>query len=365
MTSIEQLATQNFPQHQIDRHQRQVLAELEGLRQRLSPSGRQSNNRSWRFWRKPQVQRGLYLWGGVGRGKTWLMDLFYDSLGELPRQRLHFHRFMQQTHAAMGQLQGRANPLGLVAGQLAGKIRLLCLDEFSVIDIADAVILAGLLRGLFEQGICLVTTSNQPPELLYRGGIQRASFLPAIDLLQRHTQVLELNGSLDYRRRLVERAGVYHWPLGEEAEACLRQAFAQLQCEPLERDGQLSLLSREVTFRLRSGGLIWFDFDALCGPPRSQYDYIELARQQHTVFISDIPRLDGSSDDRARRFILLVDEFYDRGVKLMASASVAPESLYCGERLAFEFQRTASRLQEMQTADYLSRPHVQKTEGRG
>jgi cell division protein ZapE len=356
MTSIEQIAAQEFPQHQPDVGQQLALIELEGLRQRLLSSAAQAS--PWRFWRKPQGQRGLYLWGGVGRGKTWLMDLFHASLGPLPRQRLHFHRFMQQTHAELSRLQGQANPLQALAKGLAKRARLLCLDEFGVIDIADAVILAGLLRGLFEQGICLVTTSNQPPELLYRGGIQRASFLPAIDLLQRHTQVLELVGGLDYRLQLAQSAGVYHWPLNDAAEDSLQQLFAKLHGEPPEADGRISLLSREVPFRLRSGGLIWFDFDALCGPPRSQYDYIELSRQQHTVFISDIPRLDGSSDDRARRFILLVDEFYDRGVKLFVSASAPPEALYCGERLAFEFQRTASRLREMQTAAYLSRNHL-------
>ncbi len=354
MPSIEQIAAEQFPQHVLDAHQCEALAQLDRLRQHLG-AGRKP---VWQFWRKPEPIPGLYLWGGVGRGKTWLMDLFYDSLGDLPRQRLHFHRFMQQVHARMGQLQGQANPLQRLARQLAQETQLICLDEFNVIDIADAVILAELLRGLFAQGISLVTTSNQPPERLYRGGIQRASFLPAIDLLQRHTRVVELAGALDYRLQVAERAGVYHWPLGESAEERLQQTFQQLHGEPVEEAGQVSLLSRDVAFRYRSGGMVWFDFDALCGPPRSQYDYIELARNHHTVFISDIPRLDGSSDDRARRFILLVDEFYDRGVKLMASASAAPDALYCGERLAFEFQRTASRLQEMQTATYLSRPHL-------
>lgn len=353
MTTIEQIAAAQFPRHEPDAYQRAALEHLEGLRRQLV----RPRQPGWQFWRKPDPVAGLYLWGGVGRGKTWLMDLFYTSLGELPRQRLHFHRFMQQVHADLAALQGQSDPLPKVAARVARRGALLCLDEFNVVDIADAMILAGLLRGLVAQGLMLVTTSNQPPQRLYRGGIQRASFLPAIDLLERYTQVVELGGDLDYRLRVAERSGVYHWPLDETAETLMTEAFTELHSEPVERDGQVSVLSREVPFRFRSGGLAWFDFDALCGPPRSQYDYIELARNHHTLFISDIPRLDGSSDDKARRFILLVDELYDRGVKLVASANAPADALYCGERLAFEFQRTASRLQEMQTAAYLSQPH--------
>ncbi len=339
-----------------DPHQRvavEALQRVAGELARPRPSG-------WRRWfeRPGQPVTGLYLWGGVGRGKTWLMDLFNDSLGELPRARLHFHRFMQLVHAELTAIKGRANPLQLVAGQMARRWRLLCLDEFHVVDIGDAVILAGLLRSLFEQGIVLVTTSNAPPEDLYRDGIQRASFLPAIDLLHRHTQVLELGGERDYRRLILEQARVYHTPLGEATRAALETEFDRLAPGTIDGPGVLDINGRAIPYLRRSGDLAWFDFDALCGPPRSKNDYIELARTHHTVFISDIPVMGAARDDRTRRFIFLVDEFYDRRVKLVVSAEAPVQRLYVGERLAFEFQRTASRLAEMQTAAFLGRPHL-------
>lgn len=340
--------------HREDPDQVRVLVRLDRL---LADCTAAPAPRRWPFARKRRAPRGIYLWGGVGRGKTWLMDLFHDALPGEAKQRVHFHRFMQDIHEQLRQHGRQADPLTRIARRLAARSPVLCLDEFVVTDIGDAMIIAGLLRALFAEGVTLVTTSNQPPELLYRGGIQRASFLPAIDLLQRHCEVIELGGDFDYRRQVAERSGVYHWPLGEAAEASLRAAFDGLATEPVERDGTARILNRDIPFRCRSGGLAWFDFNALCGPPRSQNDYIELARQHHTVLISDIPHLDGSSDDRSRRLIMLIDEFYDRRVKLLLSAAARPEALYCGERLAFEFQRTASRLEEMQTPEYLSMPH--------
>jgi cell division protein ZapE len=338
-----------------DTHQLVVLDAFDRL---LDELGSQPPKRGWLIRRKPSLVRGIYLWGGVGRGKTWLMDLFYDALCDDAKRRVHFHRFMQAIHDELKHLHGQANPLQRVARKLAGDTRVLCLDEFHVTDIGDAVILAALLRALFSEGVTLVTTSNQPPDRLYLGGIQRASFLPAIDLLNLHTRVIELGGDFDYRRQVAESTGMYHWPLDDDSEQRLQQAFARLATEPLERDGVVSILSRDIPFRYRSSGMVWFDFDALCGPPRSKNDYIEVARRHHTVFVSGIPRLDGSRDDRSRRFIFLIDEFYDRRVKLMLSADAQPQALYCGERLAFEFQRTASRLREMQTAEYLALPHL-------
>ncbi|MFM1891943.1 MAG: hypothetical protein RLZ44_1020 [Pseudomonadota bacterium] len=343
-----------------DPDQELAVARLDELSARLARAPVPS--RSWRAWLRPtpaarSPERGLYLWGGVGRGKTWLMDLFFQSLPIAAKERLHYHRFMQRTHAELRRLSGRANPLDQVARELAQQVRVLCLDEFVVTDIGDAMILAGLLRGLVREGVTLVTTSNVPPERLYRDGIQRASFLPAIDLLERHTEVLQLAGDRDYRRQILSRAAVYHEGLGAETEQRLRREFETLAKEDYEQDGALQVLGRAIAFRYRAGGLVWFDFDALCGPPRSQQDYIEVARCHHTVLISDIPRLDGSRDDRTRRFIFLIDEFYDRNVKLIVSAAAAPERLYSGERLAFEFQRTASRLLEMQTSAYLARAH--------
>jgi cell division protein ZapE len=335
------------------------LAVVEGL-QRVAFDLQRPRPAAWRRWfgRDTPPVRGVYVWGGVGRGKTWLMDLFHDSLGELPRARLHFHRFMQLVHDELGAIKGRPNPLQLVAAQMARRWRLLCLDEFHVVDIGDAVILAGLLRSLFERGLVLVTTSNAAPHELYRDGIQRASFLPAIDLLQRHTQVLELAGEHDYRRMILEQARVYHTPLGAATESALEAEFRRLAGTEVEGPGELLINGRAMPFRLHAGDLAWFDFDALCGPPRSKNDYIELARTHQTVFISDIPVMGASRDDRTRRFIFLVDEFYDRRVKLVLSAETPVARLYSGERLAFEFQRTASRLAEMQTAAYLGRAHL-------
>jgi cell division protein ZapE len=325
-----------------DAHQRQALAAL----QRVIDELQQPQPGGWRglLRRSPPAVRGVYLWGGVGRGKTWLMDLFHDHVDGVKKARFHFHRFMQLVHRELGAIKGRSDPLKLVAAGMARDWRLLCLDEFHVTDIGDAVILAGLLRSLLEQGVVLVTTSNVVPDRLYRDGIQRASFLPAIDLLNRHTQVIELGGDRDYRKMLLEQARVYHTPLGEATDARLQDEFHQLANTTPEGPGDLMINGRAMSFRLRAEDIVWFDFEALCGPPRSKNDYIELARCHQTVFMSDIPVMGGSRDDRTRRFIFLVDEFYDRRVKLVLSAEAAAPRLYIGERLAFEFQRTVSRL---------------------
>ena len=338
-----------------DADQRRALAAL----QRVADDIAVPVARGWRSWlrRETPMIRGLYLWGGVGRGKTWLMDLFHDNLDDVARKRFHFHRFMQLVHAELAGIKGKANPLEIVAGRMANDWRLLCLDEFNVVDIGDAVILGGLLRALFDKGVTLVTTSNVPPDDLYRDGIQRASFLPAIDLLNRRTDVIELGGDRDYRRMILEQARVFHSPLGPETDGLLREEFERLANTAIDNDGALLINNRVMPFRSRAGDMVWFDFEALCGPPRSQHDYIELARTHQTVFISDVPVMGGSRDDRTRRFIFLVDEFYDRRVKLVISAESPAQRLYIGERLAFEFQRTVSRLTEMQTPAFLGRPH--------
>ncbi len=306
--------------------------------------------------RKPAPIKGLYLWGGVGRGKTWLMDLFYEHLSPVKRQRLHFHRFMQLVHAQLGDLRQR-NPLQQVARSMARQWQLLCLDEFNVTDIGDAMILGGLLQALVNEGVVLVVTSNVPPDELYRDGLQRASFLAAIDLLNSALQVQHIEGERDYRCELLSRQHVYHWPLDDAAERALWQEFEQVSGGAAESGGALEVNGRQLPCRYHAEGAIWFDFEALCGPPRSQLDYVELARIESTVFLSDIPILGSGRDDRTRRFIFLVDEFYDRRVKLVISAEAPPVRLYSGERLAFEFQRTVSRLTEMQTQGYLSTPH--------
>lgn len=339
-----------------DHYQLGVIDALQRVCDEVTRPGPQG----WRRWLAPPVApvRGVYLWGGVGRGKTWLMDLFHDNLSGSSKARFHFHRFMQLVHHELTAIKGKANPLQLVAAKMARQWRVLCLDEFHVVDIGDAVILAGLLRSLFEQGIVLVTTSNAAPDDLYRDGIQRASFLPAIDLLNRHTEVRELGGERDYRKMILEQAQVYHTPLGADTDVALEAEFERLSNTAVQGPGELVINGRAMPYRRCAEDLVWFDFDALCGPPRSKNDYIELARTHQTVFISDIPIMGASRDDRTRRFIFLVDEFYDRRVKLVVSAEAPLQRLYIGERLAFEFQRTVSRLTEMQTPAFLGRPHL-------
>jgi cell division protein ZapE len=350
----QQLASSGF---EADPYQQKALTSLQSVGAALAAETPPTGWRKWFGHRRDQI-RGVYLWGGVGRGKTWLMDLFHDSLGDLPRTRLHFHRFMQLVHDELGTVQGKSDPLSIVASRMAAQWRVLCLDEFNVVDIGDAVILAGLLRSLFGHGIVLVTTSNVAPDDLYRDGIQRASFLPAIALLNQNTEVVELGGERDYRRLVLEQARVYHTPLGADTDARLKAEFERLANGTPEGPGDLMVNGRAMPYRHRAADMVWFDFEALCGPPRSQNDYIELARCQQTVFLSDIPVMGSARDDRTRRFIFLIDEFYDRRVKLVLSAEAPVQRLYVGERLAFEFQRTVSRLTEMQTPAFLGRPHL-------
>jgi len=302
--------------------------------------------------------RGLYIWGTVGRGKTMLMDRFYENLDVPYKMRSHFHRFMYEVHGELKQLKNLENPLEEVAERLALKARVICFDEFFVNDIADAMILGTLFEALFRRGVTLVTTSNVPPAQLYRDGLQRQRFLPVIALLQTHTQVLELGAGVDYRLRVLEQAEIYHYPLDADADTNLDKYFRAIAPDEARQDVPLALNDRHVTARALADGVVWFDFQAICGGPRSQDDYIELARCYQTVMISGIPQLTRDNEDEARRFIALVDEFYDRNVKLIVSAASALEELYRGKKLEFEFQRTCSRMQEMQSHDFLARPHL-------
>ena len=300
---------------------------------------------------------GLYLWGRVGRGKTFLMDLFAASLPHGVVLRRHFHRFMGEVHAALRELGERQSPLVDVAAGIAARCRVLCLDEFLVQDIGDAMILANLLDALFAQGVSLVTTSNTPPSKLYQGGLQRARFLPAIALVERHCHVAEMASPHDWRLRALTQAPVYHTPPGAEAERALARIFAsQAQGEPQD-GGTIELNGRAVPLRKRAGGVLWFDFDALCEGPRAVADYIALAKAGPTVIISNVPQFSIYSEDAAKRFVQLVDEFYDRHVKLVLSAAAPITELYDGERLRAEFGRTESRLIEMQSEAYLALPH--------
>lgn len=306
-----------------------------------------------RYWEPAQ---GLYFWGGVGRGKTYLMDVFYDALPFEEKKRTHFHRFMRQVHRELKTLDGQKNPLEKVADTFAASTRVLCFDEFFVSDITDAMILAGLMESLFARGVTLVATSNIVPEGLYKDGLQRARFLPAIALLQANTDVVNVDGGVDYRLRALERAELYHCPLDDEADVSLRRSFDSLAPEPGHADQEIEIEGRMIPVRWEADDVAWFDFTALCDGPRSQNDYIELAREYHAILISNVPQFN-HADDQARRFINLVDEFYDRNVKLVLSAEVPLEQLYLEGRLSFEFERTQSRLLEMQSHDYLAREH--------
>lgn len=300
---------------------------------------------------------GLYFWGGVGRGKTYMMDLFYDSLAFERKLRVHFHRFMQRVHRELAELEGHSNPLDTIAARFAGECRVICFDEFFVSEIGDAMILATLLDGLFRRGVTLVCTSNIEPDGLYWNGLQRARFLPAIDLLNRYTKVLNIDGGVDYRLRTLEQAQLFHSPLGPEAEASLRKSYEELALTGGDQGQDLEVNGRLIHARRHADDVVWFDFDELCDGPRSQNDYIELAREFHAVILSSVPVMGADSDDQARRFINLVDEFYDRCVKLIISAEAPIPDLYTGTNLTFEFERTESRLLEMQSHDYLELPH--------
>ena len=302
--------------------------------------------------------KGLYLWGGVGRGKTWLMDGFFEGLPVAEKRRLHFHRFMQEVHARLKALPDREDPLEVVATGFRGQARVLCFDEFFVSDITDAMLLGRLFQHLFAQGLTLVATSNLPPDELYKDGLQRARFLPAIRLLKHHCQVLNVDGGTDYRLRHMQGLSLYHVPAGPAADAALAGMFEHLTGHLPARGETLLINDRPIPARRHADGVAWFDFAALCAGPRSSEDYIEIARSFHTLLLSDIPPLGPEQEDEARRFIALVDELYDRRVKLVTSAAVSLEGLYTGRRLGFEFQRARSRLTEMQTKTYLSLPHL-------
>jgi len=301
---------------------------------------------------------GLYLWGGVGRGKTHLMDLFYESLPFPDKRRQHFHRFMREAHRGLKRHGDLQDPLEAVADDVARETRVLCFDEFFVSDVADAMILATLLGALFRRGVCLVATSNIPPSDLYRGGLQRQRFLPAIEALERHTRVINVDGGIDYRLRVLEKAEIYHFPLDAGADTIMADTFRRLAPDGQEGALSLNVEGRDIPALGEGDGVVWFDFKALCEGPRSQNDYMELAHEYHTVLLAHIPVIGPENENAARRFIALVDEFYDRNVKLIISAEAAARDLYQGKKLEFEFQRTLSRLEEMQTREYLALPHL-------
>ncbi len=307
--------------------------------------------------RIPAPCAGLYLCSGVGRGKTWLMDLFFDSLPFPDKQRVHFHRFMQQVHNQLRDIDDTQDPLQLVGANWAKNCRVLCLDEFFVSDIADAMLLSGLLDALFQNGVTLVTTSNIPPDDLYGDGLQRAKFLPAIELIKQHSRVFEVGGEQDFRLRILEQSDIYHHPLDDAAVEAMNTSFERMTAGCV-LDHHLRINARTFVAIKRGDGVVWFGFEELCLKPRGSIDYIEIAKRFNTVMISNVIQMTEQDPDPVRRFVTMIDEFYDRNVKLLMSAAVPLTSLYTGKRLQFEFQRTESRLTEMQSRDYLARPHL-------
>lgn len=351
---------------QEDKAQARAIVHFQRLYDDLLATSTHSRGPLGRLWGRvsgvtsqaPASVKGLYIYGGVGRGKTYLMDVFFESLPFDRKMRTHFHRFMQRVHHELFLLKLQKNPLEKVAQKIAKEARIICFDEFFVSDIGDAMILGGLLAHLIEEGVTFVTTSNIVPDKLYANGLQRARFLPAIALLQQHTDVLELDGGVDYRLRALQQASIYYSPLGARADAELLSCFERLADHgEVESDAVIEVLGRKIPTRMRAEDTIWFDCAALCDGPRSAYDYIELAKLYQALILSDVPQFDGRNDDLARRFVSLVDELYDRHVKLIMSAQVPLLSLYTGKDLAFVFERTSSRLLEMQSEEYLGREH--------
>lgn len=318
-----------------------------------------------RLLARKRVVRGLYLWGGVGRGKSFLMDSFHNCAAVGRKQRIHFHRFMQEIHRGLHRRQGQADPLEAIAGDFARDARLICLDEFHITDITDAMMMKRLLESMFDQGVVLVTTSNFHPDELYLQGLQRNQFLPAIDLIKQNLEIVNVDAGTDYRLRELEKAGVYH--LEAESSGAMERAFMGIARHESGESAELEVEGRIIRARRIARGVAWFDFGELCDGPRGKADYIELARRYHTVLVSEVPRFRAGDADVLRRFVWLIDEFYDRRVKLILSAAAPPEELVADEEDADRFQanlnvslkeRLVSRLTEMQTRDYLSQPHL-------
>jgi len=305
---------------------------------------------------RPEIPRGVYMYGGVGRGKSFLMECFFNAVPLKRKVRLHFHEFMREVHRELASLQGVQDPLDVLGANIAKKYKLICFDEFHVADITDAMILYRLLVALFDNGVGFVTTSNFTPDGLYPNGLHRDRILPAIALLNERMEIVNVDNGTDYRRRTLEMVKLYHTPLGPEADAAMEETFNRL-AEVQDEDPVLHIEAREIRARRRAGGVVWFDFKTLCGGPRSQNDYLEIATQFHTVLLSDVPFMPVNMASPARRFTWLVDVLYDRRVKFILSAAVPPEQLYTEGPLAHEFPRTVSRLNEMQSQEFLSLEH--------
>jgi cell division protein ZapE len=309
-------------------------------------------NKITRLINRPEVPRGVYLWGGVGRGKSFLMDSFYSVVPVVRKTRIHFHEFMRTVHRQLDELKGVANPLDEVARQIAKKFRLICFDEFHVSDVADAMLLYNLLNALFEQGVSFVMTSNYHPDTLYPDGLHRDRMLPTIALLKEKLDILNVDSGNDYRKRALEQVEAYLTPLSAVTDQRLRETFMRI-AETKDEDPRVNIEGRDLKALRRAGGVIWFDFHTLCAGPRSQNDYLEIASRFHTVILSSVPEMSAAMSSEARRFTWLIDVFYDNRVKLIMSAEVAPDGLYTKGTLSNEFHRTVSRIIEMQSKIYM------------
>ena len=317
-------------------------------------------NRWKKVYGKPEKQtiKGLYFWGGVGRGKTYLVDTFYDCLPFNNKMRVHFHRFMHRVHSELKTLTGQSDPLKVIADRFASETCIICFDEFFVSDITDAMILGSLFEELFARNVILVATSNIVPDELYRNGLQRARFIPAINLINEYCEVVNVDSGVDYRLRTLEQAEIYHWPLDEMATNNLNKYFEQLATEEGTANKMVIINNRDLETVMEADGVVFFEFSVLCESARSQGDYMEISKLYHTVLMANVTQMNAEHDDTTRRFIALIDEFYERNVKLIISAEVDLDNLYSGGRLNFEFKRCLSRLQEMQSHDYLASEHI-------
>ncbi len=336
-----------------DPAQREAVARLQAIYDEWVAYKAQRSTSLRRLIIRPDVPRGIYLWGGVGRGKSFLMDSFYSVVPVVRKTRLHFHEFMRGVHRELDELKGMADPLDEVANRIAKKYRLICFDEFHVSDVADAMILYNLLKALFDNKVSFIMTSNYEPDTLYPDGLHRDRLLPTIALLKEKLDILNVDAGTDYRKKAMEQVVAYHTPLGAAVDKALRDAFAGV-AETADQDPKINIEAREIRALRRAGGVIWFDFATLCGGPRSQNDYLEIASRFHTVILSGVPRMSVSMSSEARRFTWLVDVLYDHKVKLIMSAEVEPDQLYTEGVLANEFHRTVSRIIEMQSAEYMS-----------
>ena len=338
---------------QSDPAQLRAIDALERCANEWAAYKEKRSNKLKKLINRPPIPRGVYMYGGVGRGKSFLMDCFFDAVPIQRKTRLHFHEFMREVHRELRELQGTVNPLDVLGKQISQRYKLICFDEFHVADITDAMILHRLLDALFDNGVGFVTTSNFKPDDLYPNGMHRDRIMPAIALLNQELDVINVDNGTDYRRRTLEQVDLYHCPMGEQADAAMTDAFNRL-AECPDENPTLYIEAREIKARRRAGGVVWFDFKDICGGPRSQNDYLAIATQFHTVLLSDVPYMPVRRAAEARRFTWLIDVLYDRRVKLILSAEVAPEALYTEGPMAHEFPRTVSRLNEMQSAEFLA-----------